>query len=217
MKKSKQKKRKKNLNLNYSVIAVLGILVIVGIALFLTNNNTEEAVAIVNGEKITASEISEIQQSFEMQGQQVSEEDALEQVINQKLVFQEAEKQNYSVSTEEAESVMESQLAMQGATLDDYKQELQKQDLSYNEEIENIKQQITIQQYLEAQFEDKDFEVSENESQEFYEMYKQQLPGNITYEEAEQQIIMTLQQQKQQQAINSLVQELKNKAEIEYL
>ncbi|MFW6225745.1 MAG: hypothetical protein ACOC3V_02145, partial [bacterium] len=44
---------------------------------------TSNVVAIVNNEEIKSEDVSAIQQSLLQQGQQISEDDALEQVINQ--------------------------------------------------------------------------------------------------------------------------------------
>jgi parvulin-like peptidyl-prolyl isomerase len=225
MKKLEDKQRKLDKNkknfLKYGAILVLVVLVFGGFMFFFegedNSNLSGNVVAMVNGEEITASEISAIQQSMVQQGQQVSEKDALEQVINQKLILQEVEAGNYSVSNEEAEFIMEQQLSTQGSSLEDYKQQISQQGIVYEEQLNSIKDELAIQKYLEAQLEGGNFEVSEQEAENFYEMYKQQAEINETYEELEPQIIATLQHQKQQEAISSLVQELRADAEVKYL
>jgi peptidyl-prolyl cis-trans isomerase SurA len=179
---------------------------------------TNNILVKVNGEDVTSNEVVGIQQSFAQQGQQISSEDALEQAINQELISQEVEKGDYSVSNEEAESAIEQQLATQGATLNDYKQQVESQGISYEEILESTKEQLAIQNYLDIQLEGENFEVSEQEANEFYEEYKAQSPEEIPpFEEIEPQIISMLQQQKQQEAISSLVEELKLSADVEYL
>ncbi|MFW5847188.1 MAG: SurA N-terminal domain-containing protein [Nanoarchaeota archaeon] len=221
-KKKQIKQIKNNPNLwKYLVGLVLVILVVLGVIIFLSRDNSnlnKDVIATVNEEEITASEVSAIQESFLQQGEQISEEDALEQIINKKLILQEINKGNYAVSSEEAESAIEQQLSMQGASLDDYKQQLSQQGISYEEQLESIKEELKIQKYLENQFKDENFEVSEEEAQDFYELSKSQSTEEIpSYEELESQIISILEQQKQQKAIETLVQELKANAEIEYL
>ncbi|MFW6233077.1 MAG: SurA N-terminal domain-containing protein [Nanoarchaeota archaeon] len=221
MEKSKQNKKNENL-LKYGAILILALLIVVGFIVFSGDNNSDitgNVVAKVNGEEITSEEVNAIQQNFMQQGQEISEEDALEQIISQKLISQEMEKGDYSVSTEEAESMIEQQVAMQNMTLDDYKQQIESQGGSYEEQLDSIKEQLAMQKYLETQIKEEDLEVSEEEAKEFYEMNKQQSSEEEIppYEELESQIIATLQQQKQQQATNVLIQELKEKSEIEYL
>lgn len=207
-------------NLAIGIIAVL-VLVSVGIYFFSnTGNNTGNisgsVIATVNGEEITSDEVSAVQQSLMQQGQQVSEEDALEQAINQELLSQKVQEE-ITVTTEEAESVIEQQIAMQNMTLEDYKQQVEMQGVSYDNELANIQEQIATQNYLGTALEGQDFEVTEEEVKEFYEMNKQQIPENVTYEEVEPQITMSLQQQKQQEAISVLIQELRASANVEYL
>jgi hypothetical protein len=220
----KQKKLDKN-NQNfwkYGAVLVLAVLVFGGFIFFSGGDNNSNlsgnVIATVNGEEITTSEVSAIQQSLIQQGQQITEEDALEQVINQKLISQEVEAGDYSVSTEEAESTIEQQLSMQGASLEEYKQQLLEQGIVYEEQLDSIKEELAVQKYLETQLEGENFEVSEQETQDFYEMYKSQSPEEVpSYEELELQIIATLQQQKQQEAIGYLIQELRADAKINYL
>jgi parvulin-like peptidyl-prolyl isomerase len=225
MKKSEDKQKKLNKNnqnfWKYGAVLVLAVLVVGGFIFFSGGDNNSNlsgnVIATVNGEEITTSEVSAIQQSFIQQGQQISEEDALEQVINQKLISQEVEAGDYYVSTEEAESTIEQQLSMQGASLEDYKQQISQQGIVYEEQLDSIKEELAVQKYLETQLEGENFEVSKQEAKEFYEMYKQQSGINETYEELEPQIMATLQQQKQQETIGYLIQELRADAEIKYL
>ncbi len=178
---------------------------------------TGNVLAVVNGEEIKSEEVTAIQQLFLQQGQQVSEEEALEQVINQKVLEQKVQEENIVVTTEEAESAIEQQLAMQGATLDDYKQQIESQGVSYEAELENIKSQIATQNYLQTQLEGQSFNVTEEEAQEFYEMYRSQSPEEApSYEELKPQIIAQLEQQKQQEATSVLIQELRASANVEY-
>lgn len=174
-------------------------------------------VAIVNDEEVESEEVSEIQRILLQQGQEISEEEALEQVINQKILEQKVQQEDIVITNEESESVIKEQLAMQGATLDDYKQQVESQGTSYEAELENLKNQIAIQNYLEAQLEDKSFDVSEEEAQEFYEMHKAQSVEEVPpYEELQRQISASLEQQKRQEAIGALIQELKTDANVEY-
>jgi hypothetical protein len=182
-----------------------------------TESTTSNVVATVNNEEIKSEDVAAVQQSLLQQGQQISEDDALEQVINQKVLEQKVQQENIVVTTDEAESVIEQQLAMQGATLDDYKQQVESMGVSYEAELENIKNQIATQQFLESQLEGQTFDVTEEEAQEFYEMYKAQSPEEVpSYEELQPQIITTLEQQKQQEAISIIIQGLRATANVEY-
>ncbi|MFP4523373.1 MAG: SurA N-terminal domain-containing protein [Candidatus Woesearchaeota archaeon] len=178
---------------------------------------TGKVVATVNDEEIKSEDVAAIQQALSQQGQEISEEDALEQVINQKVLEQKVQEENIVVTDEEAESMIEQQLAMQNTTLDDYQQQVESQGVSYEAELENIKNQIATQQFLESQLEGKSFDVTEEEVQEFYETYKAQAPEEVpSFEELQPQIIATLEQQKQQEATSLIIQELRTSANVEY-
>jgi peptidyl-prolyl cis-trans isomerase SurA len=178
---------------------------------------TGNTVAIVNGEEITSEEVASTQQLYSQQGQQVSEEDVLEQIINKIVVEQKIQEENIMITDEEAEAIIEQELSMQGATLDDYKQQLESMSMSYEDELENIKEQVKTQKYWEDELKGQTFDVSEEEALEFYEMYKSQSPEEIpSYEELEPQIIASIEQEKQQEAINILIQEIRANADVEY-
>jgi len=216
------------------IIIGLGVVVLLAAGWFVfaktapTNKKTKDqditlegknAVATVNGETVTSEEVVAMQNLFQEQDQEVSEKEALEQVINQKLIYQAVEENNYSVSTQEAETVIKEQLTTRGIGLEEYKQQITEQGTSYEKELEQVKKQLAVQNYLSDAVPESALEVSEEEGQEFYQTYQeQQSPEEIdSYEKLEPQIIATLEQQKEQQAINSLVQSLRAEAEIKYL
>ncbi len=181
-----------------------------------TTQNTTDVLATVNGESIKSEEVKSIQQSMMQQGLQLSEQDALEQLIGQKVLYQ-AAKKTMQVTVEQAEAAMTTQLAQQNVTLADYKQQLQMQGIDYEKQLENVKQQIAIQSYLDTSLQNIDLNVTDEEANVFYEQYKQQAPEEVpAYEQLKPQIVVTLQQQKQQDAITNLITGLKESAEIEY-
>lgn len=195
---------------------------ILALSIFLVGCNTTAeqssiVLATVNGEDILFDDATQVQQSFMQQGMQITPEDALEQLINQVVLEQKVKEEGIKVSREEAQILIEAQLAQQGATLEDYKEQLTLQGLDYASELERIKDQLAIQNYLETILEGQSFEVSEDEAREFYELYKQQSTEDIpSYEELEEQIIATLKGQKQNEYINEFIEELKLEANIEY-
>lgn len=202
------------------VMGVFVLILLVGAIMWSSFNRTVESnvVAKVNGEEITSDQVELIQQSFLQQGQQISEEDATEQAINQELLFQQSEQEGNSVTDEETESLIESQLTQQGTTLEEYKQQLESQGVSYENELENIKEQIEVENYLNSVFEEENLDVTKDEATGFYKVYNEQSPEELPpYEEVEPQIISILEQEKQRDIIESLIQELRESADIEYL
>ena len=111
-------------------------------------DTTSSVLATVNGEDITSEDVTETKQSLSQKGQQISEEQALEQTINQRLLSQKVKEENVTVSTEEAESTIRAQLAQQNMTLENYKSQLEMQGISYKEELESLKNRMATQKYL---------------------------------------------------------------------
>ncbi|MFP4524121.1 MAG: SurA N-terminal domain-containing protein [Candidatus Woesearchaeota archaeon] len=180
-------------------------------------SGTGDVVAVVNDQEVTSEEVDAIQSSFSQQGQEVSSDEALEHLIDQVVMAQKVHEEGITVSDEDAEAEIERQLSAQGVGLDEFKEHLESQGASYEDEIEALKPQLAIQEFLANKTPD-EFNVSDEEVQEFYEMYKQQTPEEeqVPFEEIEPQIVSMLEQQRQEEAINDLIQEYREEADIEY-
>ncbi|HKL23375.1 MAG TPA: SurA N-terminal domain-containing protein [Candidatus Nanoarchaeia archaeon] len=216
-------KKKKNI-----LIGTIIALVLISASLFFLSNDslnqkgdstsTGDVVAIVNGEEIISSEVDLVEQYFLQQGQEISRQDIMQELIVQELFLQEAKKEGYEISDEELESIIAGQLEEQNSTLEDYKNQLEMQGISYEEEIKNSKEQLEVQQYLSSEIAEKSLEVTEEEAHQVYEMYSQQSTEDLpSFEEVKSQIILSLEQQKQQEAISQLAQKLLSNADIEYV
>lgn len=171
--------------------------------------------AVVNGESITVGEVTSFQQLYEQQGQQLPAPQALDQLINQKIVVQEANNQGYTVTDAEAQSVIETQLTAQGLTLEQYQQQLEAQGLSFENELARIKEQVLVQTYLDEAV-DTNISVSEEEIQQMYASLQEASPEQVPpRDEIEEQLIASVQQQKRQEAISELIGQLRADAVIE--
>ena len=177
----------------------------------------DEVVAVVNGNEILSSEVDLMKQSFARQGQIISNPEVIEQIINQKLVLGVAQEKGFFPSVEDAESEIETQLMQQGMTIEDYKTQIEIQGLSYSKQIEAIRGDIAIHSYLNAIIANSDIQVTEEEVLEFYEFYKEQAGDNVPpFEELESQIIMTLEQERENEVISLVIDKLRKDAVIEY-
>lgn len=174
-------------------------------------------VASVNGDEITTLDIYNDQQTYIDKGDQISEEQSLEQLINQTLLYQQAIQGSYDLTDEETESELDALLMQSGLTLDAYKLGLEDQGYSYDEIFPTLKKQFSIQKYLDATLDEEDFNVSDEEAEEYYETYIQQNGGEVQpYEQMETQIKQYLQQVKRQEAIILHTIELRETADITY-
>ena len=170
-----------------------------------------EVVARVNGEAITAGDVTKL--SYRMQ---MSEEEALERLIAETVLYQEAEQQGYAPTMDEAEQELEARVASSGRTMEDFEADLAKSGFSYEEYLQDFQRQLAINSYLDDAVQVP--EVTELEARVFYENYKQESPEAELppFEQLKSEIMALLEQQKQQEATSLLIEELNEKADIEY-
>ena len=176
-----------------------------------------EVVARVNGEAITAGDVTKLRvKVYESYRMQISEEEALEQLIAETVLYQEAEQQGYAPTMDEAEQELEARVASSGRTMEDFEADLAKSGFSYEEYLQDFQRQLAINSYLDDAVQVP--EVTELEARVFYEDYKQQSPEEELppFEQLKSEIMALLEQQKRQEATSLLIEELKEKADIEY-
>lgn len=176
-----------------------------------------EVVARVNGEAITAGDVTKLRiKVYESYKMQISEEEALEQLIAETVLYQEAEQQGYAPTMDETEQELKARVASSGRTMEDLEADLAKSSFSYEEYLQDFQRQLAINSYLDDAVQVP--EVTELEARVFYENYKQESPEAelLPFEQLKSQIMALLEQQKQQEATSLLIEELKEKADIEY-
>lgn len=190
-----------------------------------------EVVARVNGEAITAGDVTKLRvKVYEAYRMQMSEEEALERLIAETVLYQEAEQQGYTPTMDEAEQELEARVASSGRTMEDFKADLAKSEadlakteadlakslFSYEEYLQDFQRQLAINSYLDDAVQVP--EVTELEARVFYENYKQQSPEAELppFEQLKSEIMALLEQEKRQEATSLLIEELKEKADIEY-
>lgn len=214
--------KKKNLIITGVVLILLIAIIVAYFSGFLPGINTSKVVASVNGEEITQKQVQEMQESYVMSGMaNFSSGDALEQLVNMELLYQEAAKEGYNYSTEEVEQMLSTQLTQQNLTREEFKQQIEAQNNSYEERIEDYKKQIAIQQLLEQEMQKGNFSMSDEKAREYYEMYKNNQSANSSeefpeFEEIKEQIKSSFQEQNQQEVMQKLTEELRQEAIIEY-
>lgn len=183
-------------------IAIGVAIVLIIVALFFAKGIF--VAATVNGSPI--SRLSVIQELEKQGGKQ-----ALESLIDKKLIETELNKQNITVTKEEVDGEIkkiEEQVASQGGTLD---QALTMQGMTREKLIE----QITIQKKLEKLLTDK-IAVTEAEIDTYLKDSKATPPKDVKMEDFRKQISDQLKQQKFQQEAQKWVSDLTTNAKIKY-
>jgi len=214
------KKSKKKHMVVVGVLMAL-ILISVGVLLFLGVIPMEMAskdAAIVNDEKISLEEINtgynRLDDSLKAQ---ISKEQFLEQtIIPQKLMLQEAKKQGHQVTQEELDKEME--FFMKNAGMDEAQlnEKLAESGVNKDELVEAMENRILLMKYMNKQLEG--IAVTEEEIVGFYQQNQAQIVAQYGEQGTIQQLAPLIQQQllaqKQQNAVISMVTELKNNANI---
>ena len=180
------------------------------------DGDLSEVLANVNGEEIIREDVVEIQELLMMQGQQFSEQEALNQVIAQTLIQQDFESMNIELSEEEALSIIEEELAFQGLTLEEYQQQIEASGVSFSEELENIIESLAFDQYVQQLIQNSNFEITHEDIQQYYELVAAQFgEGLPPLEEMEDEIISMIESEFEQEILNQRVQELEQEANIQ--
>ena len=210
--------RKKGKFIAGAAVIVTAAVLTAALVLATTAAPGSEVVARVNGEAITAGDVTKLRvKAYESYQMQISEEEALEQLIAETVLYQEAEQQGYAPTMDEAEQELEARVASLGRTMEDFKADLAaKSGFSYEEYLQYFQGQLAINSYLDDAVQVP--EVTELEARVFYENYKQESPEAELppFEQLKSEIMALLEQEKRQEAISLLIEELKEKADIEY-
>ncbi len=162
-------------------------------------------VALVNGQPI--SRLTLIKELEKQSG-----EGTLEALVTKALVLQEAEKQGVSVSDEEVGqeiAQIEENLGAQGQNLD---QVLGMQGISREDLEEQIRMQKTAEKIAGG-----DLEVTDEEVENYFTENQDSFSEEAEEEEIKKNIRQQLEQRKLSAAINSLINSLREGADINYL
>lgn len=198
-----------------------------------TSGETGETAAVVNGVEIGRNEFEVLfnrtKNNFLQQGIELDNEEAkelleqlktqiLRQMINNILLLQQAEKEGITPNEQEIQAQYEMILA-NFKDEEAFKIQLANANLTLENFKKEIAQSLTVEKYvehyLEENVDEKDLVVTEEELRELYEQYSQQMEEPPEYEEMKPELLETLKNQKRQPYLETLVDELYEKGEIE--
>jgi parvulin-like peptidyl-prolyl isomerase len=216
LQKKSLKMKKKIIKKSNQIKVFLFILAIIVIAFAFLNS--DKAVATLNNEKITQSEVDNIKSLISYQtGQPVNDTLALNYIIANKLLQEEAKDIGIKVTNKDAEEILQTQLATQNSSVDQLKESLKENNQDYTTFIGNFKDQITAETLGQQILIKQPIIITEEESLEFFEKNKEFLLSqdpNVTYQDVSSLINSYLTQEKQQEIIQRHIDELRSKAEI---
>lgn len=190
----------KSLRLKDLILPAIIILIIILLGLL----KDQFVAASVNGKQINRIEL--IRELEKKEGKRT-----LENLISEELILQEAEKRNISVTNEEVDreiGTIEKTIKNQGQNLDDL---LTLQGLTRQQLKDEVKIQLILKRLVVKA------EVTDKEVEEYIEKNNESIPADANMDEIKSQVKTQLEQDKVNQKIQSLVDELRKNAKIEYL
>jgi len=198
----------------FILIVIIGaVLITKALAPNQENVQSQDVVAIVNGQTITIQEVETVRQALGPQVAMFSEEDIIDQLVLQTLLLQEAETRGISVTRQQAEAEFDTLLLQQGISREEFAGLLAQQGQDLNVLLEEYRKNLMLEALSE---ELSAGPVTEEEAIAFYEEYKKIAGGEIPpYEELREEIFSFLEQQQQAQALTELAEELESQAQIE--
>ncbi|MBW2974757.1 SurA N-terminal domain-containing protein [Candidatus Woesearchaeota archaeon] len=179
--------KKKTIKKISAVVVLVAVLAVVLYFAFATLKPAK-AIATVNGEAITNRELEDkynrLPDEYKLF---ISKEDFLDQIINVKLLLQEAREQAVVVSEDEIDFEINT-LKKQAPTEKAFEELLKQQDTTLNELKEQLHEQLTINKLLDHEVVSK-IEVSESKVLEYYKDNQDYFDENdIPYSEAKEDI-----------------------------
>lgn len=218
MKKKRRSKKKQTTSKALPIIVT--VIAVLSLALYILNATIEkEAIATVNGEPIFLADVEKQYNQIPEQYQELtSKELILNQLIDEKLLMQEAKRQGITVTPTEVDEAMEQAIKSTGLTKKQFEEQLKKNNLTLEEMQEYYKKQITIYQKLPDKLITQQIQITEADMKNFYEREKQlfiEASGKqLSFKEAEETIELYLLGEQQKELFQELLVELRKDADI---
>lgn len=206
----------------YNPFFVSFIVIAVGVAIFFYfQNNKEEVeglsediVAVVNGDSIYR---DKFEQQLELAGEEVTESQLLDQMIQNQLLLQDAASKGISATVEEINSQYQ-QIAGQYESEEQFQQILEQNNATEEGLKKSLEEQIIFQKYSNLIQQENEISVTEEEIETFYEENKDALAGEggeiPALEDVKSQLEQYIIQGKLNSIISGIIEDLLNNATI---
>ncbi len=189
-KKPKKKTRKIKKSTIKKISAIIVLIAVLAVVLYFAFRTLkpEQVIAVVNEEIITKQELEQKYKQLPDQYKLFITEDAfLDQMINVKLLLQEAKKQGIKVAETEIEAEINN-LKEQAPTEEAFEQLLKQQNMNLGELKKQLEEQLIINKLLNETVISK-IQITDSKISEYYKNNKDYFEeNNIPYSEAKEQI-----------------------------
>lgn len=184
--------------------------------------NKDKTVAVVNGEKITGKQynpvLQQIEAGYQQQGQdpttkkvyKQAKQQAINSVVGQKLILQDAKKKGYQPSDKKVTQQL-NQMETQYGGKKKLKQLLKKQNMTIDQFKKNVSRQIEMNTYIAKEAPVK---VTDQDIQQAYNQYKSSTKKPQKLSAIKSSIKQQLKQQKLQPKIANIVSKLKKQGNV---
>ncbi|MEX0650003.1 MAG: SurA N-terminal domain-containing protein [Candidatus Andersenbacteria bacterium] len=211
------------------IIGLVGIALLAAVAYFAKNNpqsgpnDSSGAVAVVNGVEISRKTFeaslgqAQANQAEEVEAGQL-EQQVLDGLIAEELLFQQAEAEGITANEELIQQQLD-QVTGQFETTEAFQSELAAAQMTEEDLREAVTRGSVIQTYLERKIPADSIEVTAEEVQMQLDLVAPQLEGQegVNLDEIRPVIEQQLQQQKRQQQITTLLEDLRAQGDIQIL
>lgn len=186
--------------------------------------DADKTVAVVNGEKIKGKQYNPLLKQFERMGglakgnkggQDVykqAKKSALDAVIGQTLILQDAEKKGYTASKDKVNKQLD-QIKENLGGEKKFKKALKKQNVTMDQLKDNVADQLRWNQYVEKEI--GKIKVSQKEIQSYYDKYKANAKKPQKLEKIKPIIKQQLTKKKRQEKMADIIDQLKKDSDIE--
>jgi len=195
------------------IIAVIVIVAVVAAFFFYSASKTKtNAIAEVNGVQISQEDLNEIALTIPQQlRSNVTDADLLEQAINFEILRQEAGKLGITITDAEVDAGINASLESAGLTVNDLKESIRQQGISWETLFNAYKKQLLSFKFLNETIL-KNITVTESDMKELYGQYSAEL--NVSYEDAKSELNRTVLVIKSQQMLGDFLKEKRLEYEI---
>tara|TARA_B100000745_G_scaffold300509_1_gene254829 strand:+ start:3505 stop:4071 length:567 start_codon:yes stop_codon:yes gene_type:complete len=137
-----------------------------------------------------------------------------QQLVNDELIFAAAKEKGYSVKDEDVQKEFDA-IAAKFPDEETFAKQLEGMSLTKEGLKDTITRQRTIDQYYKEIFEGQDLEATDEEAQKLYDEHLASKEGAPKFDEIKTQLKMELGQGKMQQFLGTVIQKLREGAEID--
>lgn len=230
---TKKSGKKKFIAIGIALLAVAG-----GVSYFLPGgfniwsklniSTSGNAAAVINGEKITKSDldfrVEQAKQIIQQQGADLTDEKVvsaiekqiLSDMVNEKILLQSATESGIEVSDDEI-LVAYNEMIAAFKSREDFEKELTSRNLTEKVIKENISEQMTLNKYINQNIDIENISVTNEDISSLYKYYSSQQENMPKFEEIKAQLENEVKQQKTKAMILELIEKLKKDANIEIL